>query len=55
MTLIGCTLMPVFIFSGETWISMEEYTAEGEDELSFGRGAVMDILHKLLDGWWIAW
>lgn len=37
----------------ERYITVEEYTAEEEDELSFPKGVVVDVLQKSLDGWWL--
>lgn len=37
----------------EHYITVEEYTAEEEDELSFPKGVVVDVLQKSLDGWWL--
>ena len=31
---------------------MDDYEAEEEDEISFPKGAVVDVLQKRLDGWW---
>ena len=31
---------------------MDNYEAEEDDEISFRRGAVVDVLQKSLDGWW---
>lgn len=32
---------------------MDDYEAEEDDEISFRRGAVIDVLQKSLDGWWM--
>lgn len=32
---------------------MDNYQAEEEDEISFKRGATVDVLQKSLDGWWV--
>ena len=32
---------------------MDDYEAEEEDEVSFKRGIVLDVLQKSLDGWWV--
>ena len=31
---------------------MEEFQAEGPDEISMERGAVVDVFEKNLEGWW---
>ncbi len=43
-----------FLISGEPFLTLEAYEAEGDDELSFDKGAIVDVLHKHLDGWWVA-
>ena len=37
----------------ERYITIEKYTAEEEDELSFPKGVTVDVLQKSLDGWWL--
>ena len=37
----------------ERYITVEKYTAEEEDELSFPKGVTVDVLQKSLDGWWL--
>ena len=32
---------------------MDGYTAEEDDEISFSKGLVVDVLQKSLDGWWL--
>ena len=32
---------------------MDDYEGEEEDEISFPEGAVVDVLQKRLDGWWV--
>ena len=36
----------------EKYYSVDNYKAEEEDEISFPKGAVVDVLQKRLDGWW---
>ena len=36
----------------EKYYSVDDYEAEEEDEISFPKGAVVDVLQKRLDGWW---
>ena len=36
------------------FITIEAHTAEEDDELSFETGVIVDVLHKHLDGWWVA-
>ena len=40
--------------AGELFITIEAHTAEEDDELSFETGVIVDVLHKHLDGWWVA-
>ncbi|CAH1802365.1 unnamed protein product [Owenia fusiformis] len=34
-------------------IATKAYEAKFEDEVSFNKGTLMEVMHKLLDGWWI--
>ena len=31
---------------------MDDYEAEEDDEISFPKGTIVDVLQKRLDGWW---
>lgn len=37
----------------EKYYSVDNYTAEEEDEISFEKGVVVEVLQKSLDGWWV--
>ena len=37
----------------EKYLTVEKYSAEEEDELSFPKGVTVDVLQKSLDGWWL--
>lgn len=37
----------------EKYVTVEKYTAEEDDELSFPKGVTVDVLQKSLDGWWL--
>ena len=37
----------------ERYVSIEKYTAEEVDEISFPKGVTVDVLQKSLDGWWL--
>lgn len=37
----------------EQYLCTEEFKPEGEDELGLERGAVVDVIEKNLEGWWI--
>lgn len=32
---------------------MQAYKAEQEDEISLELGETIEVIHKLLDGWWV--
>ena len=38
---------------GELYITATAYSAEQEDELSLEVGEEVEVIHKLLDGWWV--
>lgn len=38
---------------GARYISASSYQASRDDELSFVRGAVVRVLKKYIDGWWL--
>ncbi|XP_029803579.1 neutrophil cytosol factor 1 [Suricata suricatta] len=38
---------------GEPYVAIRAYTAELEDEVSLQEGEAIDVIHKLLDGWWV--
>lgn len=40
-------------FAGETFVAIVAYSGQLEDELSFPEGACIEIMNKILDGWWI--
>ena len=42
------------IESGGMYKATVDYTAEKDDELSYKKGDVMEILTKSLTGWWQA-
>ncbi|XP_059979138.1 neutrophil cytosol factor 1 isoform X4 [Lagenorhynchus albirostris] len=39
--------------AGEPYITIEAYTALLEDEISLEQGETIEVIHKLLDGWWV--
>lgn len=39
---------------GELFLSLKAYKGEFDDELSFDKSIVLEVLNKVLDGWWIA-
>uniref|UniRef100_A0A7N6A119 Neutrophil cytosolic factor 1 n=1 Tax=Anabas testudineus TaxID=64144 RepID=A0A7N6A119_ANATE len=40
--------------NGELYITINAYKAEQEDEISLDMGETTEVIHKLLDGWWVA-
>ena len=38
---------------GVRYISISKYQSSREDELSFVRGAVVKVIKKYVDGWWL--
>ena len=41
------------VTAGARYISISSYQASRDDELSFVRGAVVKVLKKYIDGWWL--
>lgn len=41
------------VSAGARYISISSYQASRDDELSFVRGAVVKVLKKYIDGWWL--
>eukprot|EP00058_Branchiostoma_floridae_P022392 XP_002607882.1 hypothetical protein BRAFLDRAFT_213611 [Branchiostoma floridae] len=37
----------------EEFLTTEQYEAQIDDEISFDKGVIVHVIHKLLDGWWI--
>ncbi|XP_040907347.1 neutrophil cytosol factor 1 [Toxotes jaculatrix] len=40
-------------YEGELFVAINAYKAEQEDEISLGLGETIEVIHKLLDGWWV--
>ncbi|XP_021556035.1 neutrophil cytosol factor 1 isoform X1 [Neomonachus schauinslandi] len=40
-------------YEGEPYVSIKAYTAQMEDEVSLQEGEAIEVIHKLLDGWWV--
>ncbi|XP_003794252.1 neutrophil cytosol factor 1 [Otolemur garnettii] len=40
-------------YAGEPYITIKAYTAVEEDEVSLLEGENIEVIHKLLDGWWV--
>ena len=39
--------------SGEVYVTIKAYAAVEEDEVSLSEGDAIEVIHKLLDGWWV--
>lgn len=44
---------PHFTCTGERYVVQKSYTAVEEDELTLTEGDTIEVIHKLLDGWWV--
>ncbi|KAM7147168.1 neutrophil cytosol factor 1 isoform 2-T2 [Molossus nigricans] len=40
-------------YAGEPYVTIKAYTALLEDELTLQEGETIEVIHKLLDGWWV--
>uniref|UniRef100_A0A1A7WLU3 Neutrophil cytosolic factor 1 n=2 Tax=Iconisemion striatum TaxID=60296 RepID=A0A1A7WLU3_9TELE len=40
-------------YEGELYMTNQAYKAEEEDEISLSLGETVEVIHKLLDGWWV--
>ncbi|XP_063809801.1 neutrophil cytosol factor 1 isoform X2 [Pseudophryne corroboree] len=40
-------------YEGELHVATRDYSAKMEDELSVKEGDTVEVIHKLLDGWWV--
>ncbi|KAI5139963.1 neutrophil cytosol factor 1 isoform X1 [Manis pentadactyla] len=40
-------------YAGEPYVAIKAYTALLEDEVSLQEGETVEVIHKLLDGWWV--
>ncbi len=37
----------------QQYMTVDAYTAEEDDEISFSKGTTVNVLQKSLDGWWL--
>lgn len=42
-----------FCPTGELYITTKAYKAVEKDELTLESGEIIEVIHKLLDGWWV--
>ncbi|XP_017679546.1 PREDICTED: neutrophil cytosol factor 1 isoform X1 [Lepidothrix coronata] len=40
-------------YAGESYVVQKSYSAVEEDELTLKEGDTIEVIHKLLDGWWV--
>ncbi|CAN9501034.1 unnamed protein product [Ophioblennius macclurei] len=40
-------------YEGELHVTVQAYKAEHEDEITLELGETVEVIHKLLDGWWV--
>ncbi|XP_023675180.2 neutrophil cytosol factor 1 isoform X1 [Paramormyrops kingsleyae] len=40
-------------YEGELYVTIKGYTATEDDELTLESGEIIEVIHKLLDGWWV--
>ncbi|XP_066236055.1 neutrophil cytosol factor 1 isoform X1 [Saccopteryx leptura] len=40
-------------YAGEPYVTIKAYTSILEDEISLKEGETIEVIHKLLDGWWV--
>ncbi|KAG8509869.1 Neutrophil cytosol factor 1 [Galemys pyrenaicus] len=40
-------------YAGESYVAIKAYVALMEDEISLQEGETIEVIHKLLDGWWV--
>ncbi|XP_075878498.1 neutrophil cytosol factor 1 [Nelusetta ayraudi] len=40
-------------YEGDLHVTIKAYKAEQEDEISLELGETIEVIHKLLDGWWV--
>ncbi|KAK2169762.1 hypothetical protein LSH36_7g12059 [Paralvinella palmiformis] len=44
---------PPPLYNYEQYLAVENYNAMLQDEVTMKKGAIVNVMHKLLDGWWI--
>lgn len=51
----GGSIQPAVLIlcAGELYVVQKSYTAVEEDELTLKEGDTIEVIHKLLDGWWV--
>lgn len=41
------------VTAGDEHVTIQAYKAEQDDEISLEVGETVEVIHKLLDGWWV--
>lgn len=36
----------------EKYVTIQSYTSQGKDEISFDKGVTVEVIQKNLEGWW---
>lgn len=50
---VSSVLTVLCLPAGELHVTINAYKAEQEDEISLDMGETIEVIHKLLDGWWV--
>lgn len=43
----------LLVDAGELYVATHAHKAEQDDEISLEMGETIEVIHKLLDGWWV--
>lgn len=49
---ISLTLPPLLFPPEEKYVTIQPYTSQGKDEVSFEKGVTVEVIQKNLEGWW---
>ena len=52
LSLVEFPSLPATSLSGQSYTTVQNYTAEDEDELSIPKGVRVEVTEKSLTGWW---
>ena len=45
-------LFPSGLPPEESYVTVQPYTSEGQDEIAFEKGVIVEVIQKNLEGWW---
>lgn len=48
-----CSCKIPCVTAGDEHVTIQAYKAEQDDEISLEVGETVEVIHKLLDGWWV--